>query len=397
MVARNVQRFFKRHGPTVVLVLALIFGAISVWQVWDIATHLQREARETSRIYGQIVAALNDPGAEAATLFELSKEITNTGIPLVLTNSTGRPTAAINLPFDSAAQFDLESDPRIREFIAELDRRNPPVEMHGYQVHYGWVPVARRLTVFGVLQVAVLLLAIVIGFWAYRTAMDRSRNRLWVAMARESAHQLGTPLMNASAWVERLADHEDAGAREIAKNLAADLERLERVAKRFERIGRPARRAEVGLGTVAERVATYFQPRLPRHANPVSITVKAPDAGPLISADPVLIEWAIEALVRNSIDALSGRGGSITVSVDRKGDTASVTVRDDGPGVPIELRSQLFEPGFTTKQGGWGIGLALARRIIEEVHGGRIELAHADDGAVFVADLPVTTSDTPSD
>jgi signal transduction histidine kinase len=257
-----------------------------------------------------------------------------------------------------------------------------------YTIHFGALPVTRRFTSLGILQVGVLLTAILVGVWAYRTSVDRHRDRLWVAMARESAHQLGTPLMSADAWVDRLADHPDAKTREIATHLNADLDRLGRVAKRFERIGRPARHDKVGIGVMVERVAAYFEPRLPKHANQIRLAVRAPESGPTINADPVLIEWALEALVRNSIDALSGRGGNISITVEAEGNDARISVADDGPGIPIEVRNKLFEPGISTKSGGWGIGLALARRIIEDVHGGHLELASSEGGATFVAKVP---------
>ncbi len=390
MVARRTLRSFKRYGPAAVLMLALTFGGISLWQAWDIATHLRRQARDTSRIYGQIIAALSDPGHETPTLFELVKDVRATGIPIVLTDSTGRPTAWVNTPFDSAGvALSIEDDSSIRAYVDELDRFSPPLKVPGLEVHAGSLPVARRLTWLGLLQLAILATAVAVGVWAYRTSVDRHRGQLWVAMARESAHQLGTPLMSADAWVERLADLPDERAQNIAEHLTADLERLQRVAKRFERIGRPARRDRVALGAVAERVASYFEPRLPRHANPVNLVVRAPDAGPMIHADPVLVEWALEALVRNSIDALSGRGGNISIDVRTAGTQARLTVTDDGPGIPIEVRSNLFEPGVSTKSGGWGIGLALARRIFEEVHGGRLDLAQSEVGATFIARLPI--------
>jgi signal transduction histidine kinase len=282
----------------------------------------------------------------------------------------------------------VEDTPEIREYIGELDRRYPPVRKDAYVIHFGALPVTRRFTSLGFLQVGVLLTAIFVGVWAYRTSVDRHRDRLWVAMARESAHQLGTPLMSADAWVDRLADVGDAKTQEIAGHLTADLDRLRRVAKRFERIGRPARHDRVGLGVLAERVAAYFEPRLPKHANRIHLTVQAPESGPTINADPVLIEWALEVLVRNSIDALSGRGGNVSVTVAAEAENAVISVADDGPGIPVEVRSNLFEPGVSTKSGGWGIGLALARRIVEDVHGGNLELASTDGGATFVATVP---------
>jgi signal transduction histidine kinase len=391
MVTRRLRKAVKRQGKAVALLLALVFGGLSLWQAWDVVTHLQSQARETSQMYGEIISALNDPGAEAAAMMQLSQRITASGIPLVLTNAEGMPMWVANLPSPfkpGGVSPYIEDTPELRTYVTELDRANPPIRLRLYNVHFGPLPVTRRMTLLGFLQLGVLITAVIVGVWAYRTSVDRHRDRLWVAMARESAHQLGTPLMSADAWVERLADLRDDKAREIAGHLTADLERLRRVAKRFERIGRPARHDKVGLGVLAERVAAYFEPRLPKHANRVYLTVQAPESGPMINADPVLIEWALEVLVRNSIDALSGRGGNVAVTVEAEANNARFSVSDDGPGIPIEVRNTLFEPGVSTKSGGWGIGLALARRIVEDVHGGHLELASTEGGAKFVATVP---------
>jgi anti-sigma regulatory factor (Ser/Thr protein kinase) len=391
MVSRKFRQGLKRQGKVVAFLLAVVFGGLWLWQAWDVATHLRHQARDTAQIYGEIISSLNDPGTEAAAMLNMAEVITETGVPIVLTNRAGMPYFAANLPapFKTGGVHPYVEDTRqIREYIAELDRRNPPIRKEDYEIHYGVLPVTRRYTSLGYLQLGVFLTAALVGVWAYRTSVDRHRDRLWVAMARESAHQLGTPLMSADAWVDRLTDLPDEKTREIAGHLTTDLERLRRVAKRFERIGRPARHEKVALGVLAERVAAYFEPRLPKHANRVQLTVQAPESGPTVNADPVLIEWALEALVRNSVDALSGRGGSISVTVEAEGKNARITVADDGPGIPIEVRNNLFEPGTSTKSGGWGIGLALARRIVEDVHGGRLELVSNEGGATFVATVP---------
>ncbi len=371
------------------MALVVVLGGVSVWQAWDIAAQLRGQARETSRLFGRVVGGLSDPepGADTETLLQLVREIREQGIPLIATDSAGHPTASANLPFTA----DLD-DPRVVAYARELDRLNPPIEGPGMgQIHFGALPAARRIKLLALLQLGLLVTAVGLGIWAYRTTVRRDRERLWVAMARESAHQLGTPLMSADAWVERL-DPGDPKTAPIAEHLRADLERLHRVAHRFERIGRPARRDHVPLGVLAEKVAAYFAPRLPRHDNPVTIQVLAPTSGPVVAGDPVLLEWALEALVRNSVDALSGRGGTISVSVGGNGHTAELIVSDDGPGVLPEIRATLFEPGVTSKTGGWGIGLALAKRIIEDVHRGRLELRQSGPGATFVATLPVSAA-----
>jgi signal transduction histidine kinase len=174
-----------------------------------------------------------------------------------------------------------------------------------------------------------------------------------------------------------------------AEFLDADAERLQRVAQRFERIGNPARRDPVALGALAERVAGYYRSRLPKHANTIQLNVHAPSAGPVILGDPVLLEWALEAMVKNAIDALQGRGGTITLATELSGDTATLRVVDDGPGIPREIRRTLFQPGVTTKRGGWGIGLALARRVVEDGHQGVLSLEPTSHGTTLLMRFPV--------
>ena len=383
-------RGLRALGPEIALGLVILLSGVSLWQAWNLSGHLSDEAAHGSRIYGHVVGALGDTsvGAETAALLRVVDEIRNTGLPVVITDTAGRPTLAVNLPFATTTE-DPARDPQVAEYVRALDQDHPPVPIPGLgRVHYGPMPAARRLKGLGLLQLALLVSAVAAGAWAYRAAIHRDRDRLWVAMARESAHQLGTPLMSASAWVDRLLEREGHTG-EIAGHLLADLDRLQRVAQRFERIGRPARRERVALGTVVERIVTYFTPRLPKHAHQVRFAVSAPSTGPYVAGDPVLLEWALEALVRNAIDALSGRGGTITIRLESDERHARLAVHDDGPGIAADVRGRLFEPGVTTKAGGWGIGLALARRIVEDVHEGQLALGSPSAGAEFVLEVPL--------
>ena len=308
----------------------------------------------------------------------------------MVTDTAGRITALDNAPPGVAA------DPaRLGAWIARLDRENLPLVQPGVgTIHYGALPVAQRFIGLAALQGAVFFCLVLLAVWAYRSQVAAARDRLWAAMARESAHQLGTPLMSLTGWIAYLRDNPDTTAAELASHLQADAERLERVAKRFERIGRPARREPIGLGAVAERVVSYFRPRLPTLASPVTLSLAATGPGPTALGDSVLVEWALEAVIKNAIDALSGRGGRIDVAVEATARTARVTVCDDGPGVAPDVRARLFEPGVSTKPGGWGIGLALARRIVEQQHAGRLLYRPGPNGAgaEFVLEFPLVSA-----
>jgi signal transduction histidine kinase len=369
-----------------VVVLVALLAGLSLGTGVLIFRHFQADASGTSRLYSGVFGGLNNPrpGAEAEALLRLGEQVRSLGLPLVVTDTTGRVTAAANLPFDAALD-----DPRVKLYAARLDRQNPPIiDAAIGTVHYGPLPAQRNLIALAVLQGLTIAVMVGVAVFAYRSAMSAQRDRLWVAMAREAAHQMGTPLTSLQGWIERVRNRATPPL-ELADHLSADAERLDRVAQRFERIGNPAKREPIRLGALADRVAGYFRPRLPRHTNMIDLRVEAPGAGPTVLGDAVLLEWALESLVKNAIDALQGRPGAIILRIGAEDDMGAIRVIDDGPGVPKELRRTLFEPGTTTKRGGWGIGLALSRRVVEDAHGGALILEPTEKGTCFVIRLPL--------
>src|SRR5256886_8063481 len=261
----------RRLGPPALIAAALLFGVLSVGDAWIVARHLRNDARETSRLLGHVFAGLNDPREGAATdaLLALADEVRRLGIPIAVTDTAGRITALDNAPFGAGA-----SDEQRRAWIAQLDRVHPPLVQPGVgTIHYGSLPEARALTGLALLQAAMFLCLVLLAAWAIRERIGAARDRLWVAMARESAHQLGTPLTSLTGWIDYLRENPATPGGELITHLQADAERLERVAKPFERIGRPSRRQPGGVGPAAECAAGTFRPRLPTLAFPVSIQV----------------------------------------------------------------------------------------------------------------------------
>ena len=383
--------WLQRLAPTLAVGLVALLAGLSLGSGLLVLRHFRSDAYATSRLYSGVFGGLNNPrpGAEAEALLRLGAQVRALGLPLVVTDRTGRVTAVANLPFEAALD-----DPRLRSYMRRLDRQNPPIvdEAIG-TVHYGPLPAQRNLTALAVLQGLTIAIMVAVAIFAYRSAMSAQRDRLWVAMAREAAHQMGTPLMSLQGWIERVRTHPTPPP-DLAEHLAADAERLDRVAQRFERIGNPAKREPIGLGALADRVARYFRPRLPRRANPIELKLEAPGMGPMVVGDAVLLEWALESLVKNAIDALQGRSGTIILRVGADQGMGEIRVIDDGPGVPRDIRRTLFEPGITTKRGGWGIGLALSQRVIEDAHRGQLVLEPTEKGASFVIRLPLVESAT---
>ncbi|HKU61436.1 MAG TPA: HAMP domain-containing sensor histidine kinase [Gemmatimonadales bacterium] len=379
----------QRLAPAVAVLLVAVLAGLSLGTGLLIVRHFRADAFATSRLYSGVFGGLNDPDpdAEAEALLRLGEQVRALGLPLVVTDKQGQVSAVANLPFEAALD-----DPRVLEYARRLDRENPPIVDRAVgTVHYGPLPAQRNLTALAVLQALTIAVMVAVAVFAYRSGMAAQRDRLWVAMAREAAHQMGTPLTSLQGWIERVRSRPTPPP-DLADHLAADAERLDRVARRFERIGNPAKREPIGLGALADRVAGYFRPRLPRRANPIELKLEAPGMGPMVVGDPVLLEWAMESLVKNAIDALQGRSGTIILRVGATEGMGEIRVVDDGPGVPKEIRRTLFEPGITTKTGGWGIGLALARRVVEDAHEGLLILESTDRGACFLMRIPLDDS-----
>jgi signal transduction histidine kinase len=380
----------RRGAPEVIVGLLLVVLLASyVVYTQRVVRELRVEAQRSSLMYARVLRAQADTSADAGTeaLFDLTKSIIAQGVPIVVTDVNGRPAYHANLPLDTTK----DEQAQLRRFVRELDRQNSPVadSLVG-KLHFGNTPLVKWLRIIPALQALSALILLGAGIYIVRTRGNAERERVWAGMARESAHQLGTPLSSLVGWIELLEDRaQDDVTRKTVVHMRADLERLDRVAHRFERIGREPRRDAVDAQELAERIASYFRARVPKLSHAVTIDVSS-DEGPVrVRGDAVLLEWALEALVKNSIDALAGRGGSIRLgAVRRTGGGACLRVSDDGPGIPRELRGRIFEPGFSTKTRGWGVGLSLARRIVEENHGGTLQLAAADRGATFEIILP---------
>lgn len=374
-----------RRSATVILLgglLAVLLGAYTVYSR-RVVRELRRDAGRYGAMYARVYQALTDPTEESGNtaLLALSQQINELGVPVVITDTSGMPTAAVNLPFSAPL-----TDPRVRAYVASLDRQNAPVVEPGIgEVHFGDSVLITSLRFIPLLLASLLVLTGAAIVYVLRTRSRADRERVWAGMARESAHQLATPLSSLSGWIELLRDHaDDEVSASAARHMEADLERLERVSHRFERIGRPPRRDKLDLGDLVVRVGAYFQARVPTLAHQVTLVASRANEPIVIEGDEVLLEWALEVLVKNGLDALAGRGGRLYMTTKRLDpDRVRVRVADDGPGVPRELRTRIFEPGYSTKQSGWGIGLSLAKRIVEENHGGRLVLAASEKGATF--------------
>jgi signal transduction histidine kinase len=350
-----------------------------------------------SQIFAEVEGGLlgQEPTREITALFNLQRMIVETQVPLIVMGPRDTVLEQANLPFEVDHRT-AEGQLRIREYARQLDQVNMPVGDPSFiQIHYGQTPAIRRLVWIPALQVGGLLLTVVVGLMVVQTQRRAEGERAWTAMARELAHQLGTPLSSLKGWLEvlRLPHQErpgDLNDAEIASSIEEDLERLERVSHRFELVGTEPELESLSVRQVVRDLEHYLASRIPRLARKsVELVVDIPEGLPRVKGNDVLLFWALENVVKNALDALAGRGGKITIYARHIGGKwVSLRIRDTGSGVPPEIRDKIFEPGVSTKSGGWGVGLALSRRIVEGVHSGRIELLETEEGTTIQIRLP---------
>ncbi|KPK81344.1 MAG: hypothetical protein AMS25_06695, partial [Gemmatimonas sp. SM23_52] len=306
--------------------LSLLFGAVLVWYLYythQLVSAANADAAALSRIYAQVFQSLTDPAQETsvAVLFDMLIEVKQLGIPVVLVDPDGQPYAAENLPF-SADLNDPEDRRRVLAYAELLDRRNAPITEEGIgEIHFGAPAVVERLRWVPFIQAATLIVIVLAAVWIFRSTVRAEQERVWATMARESAHQLSTPLSSLAGWVEILRmpyrERSDvADDEKVACEIEADVERLNKVAQRFELIGRRPRMQTVDVGDVLRRLADYFSLRLPRMERSIRLDVQIAPELPAVAGNPVLLEWAFENVIKNAVDVLAGRGGRIQISAE---------------------------------------------------------------------------------
>ena len=329
-------------------------------------------------------------------LFELRQVTIESGIPMIVIDPADSVSSVENLPFD-ADIFTPEGQELVWAYVRRLDAtgREPVRGAGGNLIYFGDTPQLSGLRWIPLLQASGLMLTALIGFLVIRYQRRAEQDKAWTAMARELAHQLGTPISSLQGWLEIMSlpaeeRPEKLEGDVVSAGIEEDLVRLERISHRFELIGRDPDLETLDIREVVRDLERYLQARLPRLASGVLLIVDVPKDMPEILGSEVLLSWALENVVKNALDALAGRGGEIRLKV-RKGPSGwlHLRIQDTGPGVGLELRDTIFEPGVSGKARGWGVGLTLSRRIIEVTHKGHIFLLNSEgEGAIFEIRLP---------
>jgi signal transduction histidine kinase len=381
--------------------LAFLIVAGTLYYTQYLVEGLKHSERKTLKFYANLLQTSAGPDA-GPDLSDLVLTMTqNIDFPIILTDPDGEPKSFAfkgdtsfldlikNIPLDTSQpaylqrQYLIDRTKDMGEIYEPLPvfeftensatgRRDSSINTLIFYDDSGLIKQIRLVPVIGIVIIAMFIL---VGYISFSHIKRNEQSNIWVGMAKETAHQLGTPLSSMLGWIEllRLMPEDKEQVLEAAGEMERDVERLNRIAHRFSKIGSAAQVTPVEIGGVLRNVQNYFERRLPHLGRKVSLLIDAPE--PIwVAINVDLFEWVFENLVRNAADAIDHPDGVITLSARKINGAAYIDVSDNGRGIDAKIRKDIFRPGFSTKSRGWGLGLSLAKRIVEEYHGGKITI-----------------------
>lgn len=363
---RNVTRW-------IIIVISFIIITLILWNTYTFFQIFKNEERLKMTVWAKAQKTLLN--ANENTELELPLEIfsNNTTIPIILTENDSIINT-VNIDPEIVAEHE-----QIDKFLIRLKSDNEPIEIEyvpgKFQyLYYGNSSLLNNLKYYPIALFLILLLFGLLIFNFYRASRMATQNKLWAGMAKETAHQIGTPLSSLLGWIEimKADDVDETTVTEIEK----DIVRLQTIADRFSKIGSEPVLEQKDIIKETEDSYDYLKSRF---SNQIDFSFKAPQHPILVSVNPILHSWTVENLVKNAIDAMKGRG-KLSIEIEEDSKFVKIKVKDSGKGIPKNQFKRIFEPGFTTKKRGWGLGLSLTKRIVEEYHDGKIKVFSSETG-----------------
>ncbi len=366
-----------RQVKIVLVALAVVLSVASLVVSHFLVRDLKVEEQRKMEIWAEAMRSLNK--ADETTDLTLVWTVLNSNntIPVIVLDSGGHVQDYRNIEVASPTAATLDTLVLNRALSMRRAGRVIRINLGDadyMEICYADSLILRRLAWWPYVQLGVVLIFVVVAIFALLSSKKAEQNKVWVGLSKETAHQLGTPISSLMAWHEVL--RETYPDDQLLPEMGKDVQRLQRIAERFSKIGSQPEPKPENLGEVLSAVVQYISRRT---SNRVSITCQLPDEAIIAPLSAPLFEWVVENLCKNAIDAMEGKG-SITLTAREEPDCISVEVTDTGKGIPKNRFSSVFTPGYTTKERGWGLGLSLAKRIVEEYHNGRIYVKNSEIG-----------------
>ena len=358
----------------IVILVAIFFAVVSLVISDRLVSQMAEEERHKMELWAAATQSVTSSDYEESLLFASRIIESNTTIPMIQVNARGEIINYnnIDLPRTDPSRY-------LYQKLKEFREGYPPIEIdYGLgkeYLYYSDSTTLKQLLLFPYVQVAVFLIILGVSVLAIVSLKRADQNFIWEGMSRETAHQLGTPISSLMAWRELLMAQ--AVDPMVVQEMGKDIQRLEMIADRFQKIGSSPKLEPCDLGVLVMKAVAYLQPRISKG---VSISVlDEPEEAVYVLASEQLIAWVFENLIKNAVDAMQSKG-AISIRYGAGEEHAFIEIQDTGKGLPRAQWEKIFRPGYTTRQRGWGLGLSLARRIVQDYHKGRIYVRHSELG-----------------
>ena len=372
-----------RQVKIVLVVAAIVIAVASLVVSHLLVKDLQREERNKMEVWAQAMQTLQEADETTDLALVLSVIQGNKTIPVIVLDSTKQVMDYRNVEIRDRDSVRYVADYGLRMYKAgHYIQIGDSVD---YQlVCYDESTLLKRLSQYPYWQLGIVMVFVVVAIFALLSSKRAEQNKVWVGLSKETAHQLGTPISSLMAWVEILKDNYPDD--ELIPEMDKDVKRLELIAERFSKIGSLPEPVDASMNEVLTHVIDYMDRRTSKK---VEIVSELPAENVVVKMNASLFEWVIENLCKNAVDAMEGQG-RIVLSLHEEGSKVAIEVTDNGKGIRKKDLKNVFTPGFTTKKRGWGLGLSLAKRIVEEYHKGRIYVKSSEVGVgtTFRIEMP---------
>ena len=369
------MQFSEKRNLTrwIIIISSFLIASLILWNTYVFFQTFKEEERNKMELWATALKNLRNADVDADIELPTFIIENNKNIPLILTDKKGKILSNLNLG-------EIENDSvKVKEFLNKIKNQNNPIKVQFarndyHLVYYGDSPILNKLKYY---PIALLLVAFLFGgvvYNFYRATKMATQNKLWAGMAKETAHQIGTPLSSLIGWLEllKLENVDENTIDEIQK----DINRLQTITDRFSKIGSEPVLEKRDIIEETKSSFEYLQSRVSKQVN---FDFRAPEKPIFVSLNPILHSWTIENLVKNAIDAMKGKG-NLSIEIVAGDTYVFVTVTDTGSGIAKNKFKTIFEPGYTSKKRGWGLGLSLTKRIVQEYHKGKIRVVHSEIG-----------------
>ena len=382
----------KRYtGSTTIKIVLLFFGLIlmagTIFYSNSIVAQLREDNRQIVTVYSRIIANTVNEESDANLGFVFDEIIKKVQFPIIYTDKLNNPLYSRNIDQD-------KNKDELLNHIKSMNKSNKPIAIEYYNaeskstillgyLHFGDSILVQRLEWLPYLEIIIVLMFILVGFLGFNSIRENEKRQIWVGMARETAHQLGTPISALIGWIDRIDSH-PKDSQYIAKEMRSDMMRLEQIADRFSQMGSQSPLEKLSLSKLIDGQVKYLKKRIPSLNKDTELKIKIID-DIYIMGNSILLSWALENLIRNGIDSIKQQNGVVELIVKIENGFGCIDIKDNGLGIDRKDWKNIFIPGFSSKKRGWGLGLSLVQRIIKEIHSGSIAVksSSASDGTIF--------------